>query len=71
MCLMDFRWNQTPLSEAVRFGHPHIASYLRMFIKNNPNQGWDASAQAYENDFQDDGASDKGLFELNTLSRKS
>ncbi len=42
------RWNQTPLSEAVRFGHLHIAAYLRSFIDKNPNQNWESSAQAYE-----------------------
>jgi len=58
-CLLK-RWNQTPISEAVRFGHIQIASYLRDFILNNPNQGWDASTLAYENYFDEDGGSDKG-----------
>ena len=50
------RWNQTPLSEAVRFGHLHIASYLRTFIDQNPNQNWESSAVAYEvNNDDDDG----------------
>ena len=42
------RWNQTPLSEAVRFGHLHIASYLRQFIDSNPNQNWESSMLAYD-----------------------
>jgi len=49
------RWNQTPLSEAVRFGHLHIAAYLRSFIDKNPQQNWESSAQAYEaHDAHDD-----------------
>lgn len=33
------RWEQTPLSEAVRFHHTKVAHYLKKFIDNNPDQG--------------------------------
>lgn len=35
------RWEQTPLSEAVRFHHIKVAQFLKEFINNNPNQGLD------------------------------
>jgi ankyrin repeat protein len=35
------RWNQTPLSEAIRFRHLKVAQYLRNFIDLNPDQGRD------------------------------
>ena len=33
------RWEQTPLSEAVRFHHIKVAQFLKDFIENNPDQG--------------------------------
>ncbi len=33
------RWEQTPLSEAVRFRHIEVAQYLKDFISKHPNQG--------------------------------
>ena len=35
----NFRWNNTPLSEAIRFRQPRIAHYLKEYIKDHPNQG--------------------------------
>ena len=42
------RWEQTPLSEAVRFKHLPVAQYLRDFILNNPDQGLHGD-DAYDN----------------------
>jgi len=45
------RWNNTPLSESIRFRRPRIAQYLKEFIKNNPNQGLVDEYDQDENDF--------------------
>ena len=37
--LFCFRWNNTPLSESVRFRQPAIAKYLKEYIKDHPDQG--------------------------------
>ena len=33
------RWNQTPLSESIRFKHLRVGKYLKDFLDQNPNQG--------------------------------
>jgi hypothetical protein len=52
----------------VRFGHLHIAAYIRQFIDKNPNQNWESSALAYEvvgeYDNEDDEADEKGGTEV-------
>jgi hypothetical protein len=51
------------LSEAVRFGHLGIASYLRTFIDRNPNQNWESSAIAYEVNQDDEDDDEEGAKE--------
>lgn len=48
---LKFRWNNTPLSESIRFRQPRIAQYLKEFIKNNPNQGSMDDYDPEENDY--------------------
>ena len=49
--ILTFRWNNTPLSEAIRFRRPRLAQYLKEFIKNNPDQGMMDEYEPEENDY--------------------
>ena len=51
------RWDQTPMSEAVRFKHVQVAKYLRDFIMENPNQGLEVY---YDSNEEEDEESDRG-----------
>ena len=33
------RWNQTPLSEAMRHRHYAVVKYIKEYLDNNPNAG--------------------------------
>ena len=49
--ILAFRWNNTPLSEAIRFRRPRLAQYLKEFVKNNPDQGMMDEYEPEENDY--------------------
>ena len=50
------RWEQTPLSEAVRFQNIKVAQYLKDLIANNPDQGADGrdAFDGYDNSDEED-----------------
>ena len=36
---LSFRWNQSPLSEAMRHHHPDIVGFIKRYLEKNPNAG--------------------------------
>ena len=36
--ILLFRWKQKPFEEAVRFGHLKVATYIKVYIKDHPEQ---------------------------------
>ena len=44
-----YRWNQTPLSEAMRHRNFEVVKFLKEFINNNPEAGHDNSPYENEN----------------------
>ena len=49
--MSNFRWSNTPLSEAIRFRQPRIAQYLKEYIKNHPDQGLVNEYEPEEEDY--------------------